>query len=120
MAKGLKPPYFGKYCVVCPFCNSQETRWVFKDDIEFSCCMCGKKCRILIATIRKKRSIKNDLTRDYHVGILTHSGVKEIRFQDDNYHKNLVLRQGDTVIFQYSVEPRLVTAVYNSTKGQHL
>jgi len=120
MAKRLKPPYFGKYCVVCPFCNSQETRWIFKDDLEFSCCTCGKKCKILIATVKKKHSLKHDLTRDYDVEIITRSGARELHFQDDNNHKNLVLRPGDTVIFQYSVEPRLVMAVYNSTRGQHL
>jgi len=82
--------------------------------------MCGKKCRILIATIRKKRSLRQDLTREYHVAVVTHSGAKEIHFQDDNHHKNLALRLGDTVIFQYAVEPRLVMAVYNSKRGQHI
>lgn len=103
--------------LACPYCRERAGATVPGEGwYDLTCGSCGKKFRVLLATVRAKRSRGDRQTssRDFSLRV-KHNGVDEfIEFGTWGYD-DIELRQGDTVALSYAGGKLIV--VDNKTIG---
>ena len=93
--------------IVCPNCFKQPEVDLGDGWSNFTCVLCNKKGRVLVAKIRAKRSrtSKSDNPRKYSVRVI-HSGYEDLIEFAAGYEE-IEMRAGDLVVFGYNEYNRL-------------
>ena len=76
MTRSLKPPPYGKYSIVCPYCFNHDIHDLSDDSVDLICprSCCGRVFQVSIMTVRAKRSKALFNHREFIIRVVTHHG----------------------------------------------
>ncbi len=103
MARKIKPPEFGPYLILCPYCLEESKHGISSDNSHLFCPKCHREFKTFLTTVRAKRGRRETFCREYIIRYVGHSGEGVLEIRDAGF-SDLDIRSSDLIYVCYKKE----------------